>query len=99
MQTITKERFVAAKVLINFEDGPVSFNILRGATLADVSEKFSQIVGWHRGRALSVDVRFGVSKGKVRASLRDLILSLISDPAQPATSLPSGYSSSAIDFA
>ncbi len=98
MGATSNERFVAAKVLINFEEGPVAFDIPRSATLADVSEKFYEILKLHQGRAMSVDVRFGASKGKIRAPLRDLILSLISGPAQPVTGLSIGHASSTIDF-
>ena len=63
MRNISIERFVATKVLIEFEDGPMSFLIPRGATLGDVSEKLHNICKWHRGGALSIDVRFGAANG------------------------------------
>ncbi len=43
MRNISNERFVATKVLIQFEDGPLSLGIPRGATLGDVSEKLHNI--------------------------------------------------------
>lgn len=61
MRTISNERFVATKVQIEFEDGPMSFGIPRGATLGDVSEKLQNICKWHRGGARSIDVRFGAT--------------------------------------
>lgn len=63
LRNISSERFVAAKVLLKFEDGPVSFRILRGATLADVSEKVHNICKWHRGGAFSIDVQFTAADG------------------------------------
>jgi hypothetical protein len=59
MRNISEERFIATKALIQFEDGPLSLCIPRGATLGDVSEKLHNICKWHRGGALSIDVRFG----------------------------------------
>jgi hypothetical protein len=71
MRHISKERFIATNVQIEFEDGPVSFNISRGATLADISENLDKIGKWHRGQPLSIDVRFKApeesSQGPVRA--------------------------------
>ena len=61
MRTISNERFVATKVQIEFEDGPMSVSIPHGATLGDVSEKLHNICKWHRGGALSIDVRFGAA--------------------------------------
>jgi hypothetical protein len=59
MRDVSNERLFATKVLINFADGLVTLCIPRGATLADVSEKVGKIGRWHKGRALSVEVRFG----------------------------------------
>jgi hypothetical protein len=67
MRTISEERFIATKALIQFEDGPLSLCIPRGATLGDVSEKLHNICKWHRGGALSIDVRFGAENGSGRA--------------------------------
>ena len=53
MGSSLNEHLVATKVLVKFEDGPVSFRIPRGATLANLSEKFSQIRRWHKGPARS----------------------------------------------
>jgi hypothetical protein len=64
MRTISEERFIATKVLIEFEDGPLSLCIPRGATLGDVSEKLHNICKWHRGGALSIDVRFGAANAR-----------------------------------
>ena len=66
MRTVSEERFIATKVLIEFQDGPLSLVIPRGATLGDVSEKLHNICKWHRGGALSIDVRFGAESGSVR---------------------------------
>ncbi len=57
MRNISKERFVAANVLMAFEDGSVSFCIPQGATLADISENVDKIGKWH-GKLQSIDVRF-----------------------------------------
>jgi len=81
MSSSLSERLVATKVLVKFEDGPVSFRIPRGATLADVSEKFSQIGRWHKGPARSIDVRFGTAFDRPRISAQVLISSLISQLA------------------
>jgi hypothetical protein len=63
MRTISEERFIATKVLIQFEDGPLSLCIPRGATLGDVSEKLLGICKWRRGGPLSIDVRFSAASG------------------------------------
>jgi hypothetical protein len=68
MRMISEERFVATKALIQFEDGPLSLCIPRGATLGDLSEKLHNICKWHRGGALSIDVRFGAANGSGRAA-------------------------------
>ncbi|MFZ1109788.1 MAG: hypothetical protein WAN43_15755 [Rhodomicrobium sp.] len=57
MRNVSKERFVAANVLMAFEDGGVSFCIPQGATLADISENLDR-VGKRHGKLLSIDVRF-----------------------------------------
>jgi hypothetical protein len=75
MRTISNERFVATKVLIQFEDGPLSLSIPSGATLGDVSEKLHNICKWHRGGALSIDVRFGAANGSGHSSARPLVSS------------------------
>ncbi len=66
MRNISNERFVATKVLIEFEDGPLSLSVPHGATLGDISEKLHNICKWHRGEALSIDVRFGAENGSGR---------------------------------
>ncbi len=66
MRNVSEERFIATKALIQFEDGPLSLCIPRGATLGDVSEKLHNICKWHRGGALSIDVRFGAVDGSGR---------------------------------
>ncbi len=81
MRTNSNERLVATKVLVKFEDGPVFFRIPFGATLADVSEKFGKIGRWHKGRALSIDVRFGTAFDRPRLSAQVLASSLISQLA------------------
>ncbi len=58
MRNIAKERFIATNVLMAFEDGSESFCIPRGATLADISENLDEIGKWHKGKLLSIDVRF-----------------------------------------
>ncbi len=63
MRNISNERFVAANVMIEFEDGPVSFRISSGAPLELVSEKVGKIGRWHRGGPLSIEVRFGTVDG------------------------------------
>ena len=68
MRTISEERFIATKALIQFEDGPLSLCIPRGATLWDLSEKLYNICKWHGGGALSIDVRFSAANGSVRAA-------------------------------
>jgi hypothetical protein len=60
MRNIAKERFVAANVLRTFEDGSVSFCIPEGATLADISTNLDKVGKWHRGKLVSIDVRFKV---------------------------------------
>jgi len=71
MRNILNELFVATKVQIEFEDGPMSFRIPRDATLGDVSEKLHNICKWHRGGARSIDVRFGAAnKGSRACGLR-----------------------------
>ena len=68
MRTISEQRFIATKVLIQFEDGPLSLCIPRGATLGDLSEKLHDICKWHRGGALAIDVRFGAANGNGSAA-------------------------------
>jgi hypothetical protein len=63
MSNISKERFIATNVLIAFEDGEVSFDTPRGATLADISEALDRIAKWHGGRPLSINVRLKAAKG------------------------------------
>ena len=86
MRTISNERLVATKVLIQFEDGPLSLGIPRGATLGDISEKLHNICKWHRGGALSIDVRFDASDKSSRAY--PLISSSNSQPGAPSTTSP-----------
>jgi hypothetical protein len=62
MRNISSERFMAANVLVKFEDGPVSFSIPHAATLADISEYLDSIGKWHTGKPLSIDVRFKALK-------------------------------------
>ena len=78
MRNSSNEDFVATKVLIEFEDGPMSFRIPRGATLADVSEKLDRIGRWHRGQPLAIDVRFGAANDNGRASVHPFTSCLIS---------------------
>ena len=68
MRTISEEHFIATKALIQFEDGPLSLCIPRGATLGEVSEKLHDICKWHRGGALSINVRFGAANGSGHAA-------------------------------
>ncbi len=62
MRNTSKERFIATSVLIAFEDGPVSFRIPHGATLADVLENLDKIGKAHKGQPLSIEVRFRTPK-------------------------------------
>ncbi len=59
MRNISRERFIATEVPIQIEDGPASFRVLRGQSLARVLEKLHNICQWHRGGALSIDLRCG----------------------------------------
>ena len=59
MRSVSSERFIAANVLVEFENGPVSFRVPHGATLGDVSEKLDNTGRWHGGRALTIKLRFG----------------------------------------
>jgi hypothetical protein len=61
MRTISTEKFIATTALIEFEDGPVSFRVPSGGTLADISEKMERIGKWHKGQPISIDVRFSVA--------------------------------------
>jgi len=88
MRNSAKERFIATKVLIQFEDGPVSLRIARGATLGDVSEKLHNISRWHRGGALSIDVRFGAANGSGRSSAHPLVSSSNSQLSAPPAMSP-----------
>jgi hypothetical protein len=58
MRNISKERFIATNVMMDFEDGSVCFCLPQGATLADISESLNKISAWHRGKLLSIDVCF-----------------------------------------
>ena len=66
MRNTSRERFIATSVLVAFEDGSVYFRIPRGATLADVLENRDKIGKKHRGRPLSIDVRFRTPKASGR---------------------------------
>ncbi len=87
MRNISNERFIATDVLIQFEDGPASVRIPRGATLGELSETLHDICQWHRGGALSIDVRFGAANGSGHACAHPLVSSLNSQmSALPAMS-------------
>ncbi len=86
MRNISNECFVATKVQIEFEDGPMSFRIPRGATLGDVSEKLHNICEWHRGGARSIDVRFGAAQGQPRLRAPLMLSSISQLSAPPAVS-------------
>ncbi len=58
MRKRSNEGFIPTNVLIEFEDGPVSFRVSREATLADISENLDKIARWHRGEPISINVRF-----------------------------------------
>ncbi|MGO9172066.1 MAG: hypothetical protein ACLP7P_08890 [Rhodomicrobium sp.] len=92
MHHISKERLVATDVLIEFEDGPVSFAIPRGATLADISENLNELGKWHKGQPLSIDVRFRAPQesGSSRVPAHPLISSPVS------TTTTAGYSRSMV---
>ena len=85
MRTISDERFIATKVLIQFEDGPLSLCIPRGATLGDLSEKLQNICKWHRGGALAIDVRFGTANESGRAYAHHPVSSSNSQPGASLT--------------
>jgi len=76
MSTISNERLIATKVLVMFEDSPVSFRVPSGATLADVSEKVEKIGRWYKGQALSIDARFGTARDYAGLPLSPLISQL-----------------------
>ena len=80
MRRISKESFIATNVQIAFEDGPVSFEVSRGATLADISENLDKIGKWHRGRPLSIDVRFKALEETRADRVHPLILSAVYRP-------------------
>jgi hypothetical protein len=85
MRNTSKERFIAANVLVAFEDGSVSFRIPRGATLADVSESLDVIGKDHKGQPLSIDVRFRTLRdsGRSCAAARPLKSSSMSQRGAP----------------
>jgi hypothetical protein len=58
MGNISQERFIPINVLIEFEDGSVSFRVPWGATFADISENLDRIGMWHQGQPISIDMRF-----------------------------------------
>ncbi len=75
MRNTSNERFVASKVLIEFEDGQMSFRIPGGATLADVSEKLAKIGRWQKGQPLFIDVRFTAANGNGYTSAHPSLIS------------------------
>jgi hypothetical protein len=58
MRTFSNQSFIATNVMIRFQDGSVSICVPHGATLADISENLENIGRWHKGRPISIDVRF-----------------------------------------
>ena len=58
MRNISKERFVPTNVVMKFEDGSVSFCLPEGVTFADISKNLDKVGQWHRGKLVSIDVRF-----------------------------------------
>jgi hypothetical protein len=60
MRNMYKECFTATDVLIEFEDGPVSFRIRDETTFADISEIVDGIRTWRKGDPIFIDVRFKV---------------------------------------
>jgi hypothetical protein len=58
MRNISQEQFIPINVLVEFEDGSVSFRVPRGATFADISENLDRIGMWHQGQPISIDMRF-----------------------------------------
>jgi hypothetical protein len=78
MRKRSNEGFIPTNVLIEFEDGPVSFRVSREATLADISENLDKIARWHRGEPISINVRFKAPNHD--DSGRDRGHSLISSP-------------------
>ena len=69
MRKISRWSFIATKVLIEFEDGPVFFPIPRGATLAQVSENLDKIGKRHRGEPLAIEVLFKAHKERAKSPL------------------------------
>ena len=61
MRNISKERFVATKVRMAFEDGSVSFCVPQGKTFADISGNLDKAGKWPKGKIVSIDVRFKTS--------------------------------------
>ena len=61
MRKISKERYVATNVLMEFEDGSLSFCIPRRATLIDISDNLDRVGKWRTGKLLSIDVCFKAS--------------------------------------
>ncbi len=89
MQHSSNQRLIATDVLIEFEDGAVSFGIPSGATLGDISESLDEIGRWHRGRPLAIGVRFGVRQesGSIRVPAHAPISSPVSQPGRAPRSL------------
>jgi hypothetical protein len=76
MRNIPKERFIATTVVIEFEDGPVSFGIQRGTTLAEISEDLDKAGKWHKGHPLSINVHFKAQIDRRRGGGRAHALTL-----------------------
>lgn len=81
MRNISAKAFVAANLLIEFEDGSVSLRIPHGATLADVSENLDKLGKWHTGRPIFVSVCFNAANAgdHRRSPVRCLLSSSISE--------------------
>lgn len=69
MRKISRWSFIATKVRIEFEDGPVFFVIPRGATLAQVSENLDNIGKCHGGPPLAIEVLFKAHKERAKSPL------------------------------
>jgi hypothetical protein len=82
MSNMSKERFIANTVLIQFSGGSVFFSVPHGATLADISENLDSIGMWHKGPPISIDVSFKASDqdGYSRARHVPLISCPVSQP-------------------
>lgn len=64
-----REKPAASFVTAMFEDGAVSFNLLKSATLGDIAERLNDVAALHIGAPVAIDVTFNpvANGGVVRA--------------------------------